>query len=398
MLLSAALMVKNEQKYLEQCLKTLCSFIPDIQIIILDTGSTDDTVKIAQKYTKLIYHQPWQDNFALHRNKSFSYCTGDWILQIDADEQMCYPQGGSAEMLLDFLKKVPEDIHAVGMPLKDWRKSENRYSAEFDVVRIFRRGKMHWKRRVHNEAIYEGVAAYYPMSFLKHWGYDLNEEQKKAKAKRTITLLNQSLKEDPSDYQSYFYLSQAHCAWLDDDETALKNAHMYVDFKGLLGKNFNPSIYHLVIGIYMKNKDYENAIKWINMGLAHNVQNIDVCYDLLQLGLNQSKAEYIAIGAQKYVAAMENLQKNRLNASGQFFFSNTPTHYCLALHYLTTALFEKATIELAKLKHVLPKCSTEIQKEINSKLSEFTKALGWEKIEDKGLIITPEKIRQETQI
>ena len=214
MLLSAALIVKNEEAHLERCLKSLCQLLP--QIVILDTGSNDKTVDIAKKYTNLVYHQKWQNNFALHRNKSFSYCTSEWIIQIDADEELCFLPNGTPEMLLEFLKKLPENINAIGLPMKDWRESQKEYVAELDLVRIFRRNTVTWKRRIHNEAIYGGETAYFPMAYIKHYGYDLNENQKKAKAKRTITLLLKSIEEDPDDFDSLFYLAQAYAAWLDD--------------------------------------------------------------------------------------------------------------------------------------------------------------------------------------
>jgi glycosyltransferase involved in cell wall biosynthesis len=153
MILSIAMMVKNEAAHLERCLKSLCQLIPHIQIIILDTGSTDNTVEIARKYTNLIYHQKWQDNFALHRNKSFSYCTGDWIMQIDADEELCFTSC-KPEGLIEFLKNVPKEINAIGLPMKDWRKSQKEYVAELDLIRIFRAGQVTWKRRIHNEAVF----------------------------------------------------------------------------------------------------------------------------------------------------------------------------------------------------------------------------------------------------
>jgi glycosyltransferase involved in cell wall biosynthesis len=392
MILTAALIVKNEEKYLEQCIKSLLPFIPDLEIVILDTGSSDRTVEIAQKYTKHVYHQKWQNNFALHRNKSFSYAKGDWILQIDADEELCFQKNINHETFLKFLDKLPENINAVGMPLKDWRDSQKRYVAEFDVVRIFRRDKVTWTRRIHNEALYDGDAAYFPVGFLKHWGYDLNLEQKKVKAERTITLLLDSIEEDPSDYQSYFYLAQSYSAWLQDDENAVKYAQMYLDFKGFVGKKFNQSIYHLVAAIHIKNENYDEALNWIKLGLEHNQQNIDICYDLMQLGLKQNNGEYIAVGAQKFVVAMENFQKNRLKCSGQFFFSNNATCYCMALHYLTTALFEKASIEYAKLQKMMPQINERMQTEIKNKVKEFTQALGWENVSEKKRIITADSI------
>lgn len=393
--LSVALMVKNEEKYLEQCIKSIIPFIPFLQLVILDTGSSDKTVEIAQKYTKHVYHQDWKNDFSLHRNKSFSYCTGDWIMQIDADEQLNFLKDGSAELLLNFLDKLPDTIHAVGLPLKDWRESEKKYAAEFDVIRIFRRGKIKWKRRIHNEAIYHGESAYFPLAFLKHFGYDLTKDQKIAKAKRTVTLLKESLEQDPSDYESYFYLAQAYTAWLEDEDKALEAANKYIDFKALLGNKFNASIYHLASGIYLKRGDVENAEKWVNLGLQDDPENIDICYDLMMLGLKKDNPGYVAVGAQRYVESLEKFQQNRLKTAGRFFFTNNAICYGTALHYLTTALFERATIGYSKLMHILPQCSPEMQNEVKTKITEFINTMGWKKINE-SRIITPDDFRRNT--
>jgi len=392
MLLSVALMVKNEEVHLERCLKSLCKLLP--QIVVLDTGSTDKTVEIAKKYTSLIYHQKWQNDFAVHRNKNFSHCTGDWIMQIDADEELCFTKDATPEMLLEFLQRLPETINAVGLPMKDWRESQKEYVADLDLVRIFRKGQVTWKRRIHNEAIFNGETAYFPLAYLKHYGYDLTLEQKKEKAKRTIPLLLQSIEEDPADFDSLFYLAQAYAAWLDDSENALEYCQKYIAFKPIAGEKFNPSIFHLAINIFIKQKKFSEAMQWINMGLEHNVGNIDVCYDLIQLGLAQDKPELVAAGAQRFVVAMEKFHENRLSHSGQFFFTNKAVCYALALHYLAVALFEQATITHAKLKHVLPKLSEERQHELLSKQKAVLNQLGWESLNDKR-ILTPDDIRRD---
>ncbi|GAG44849.1 unnamed protein product [marine sediment metagenome] len=85
MKISASMIVKNEEVCLEKCLQS----IKDLdEIVILDTGSTDKTGEIAQKYTNKYYanEYKWNDNFAEARNLSLSKCTGDFILTIDADE------------------------------------------------------------------------------------------------------------------------------------------------------------------------------------------------------------------------------------------------------------------------------------------------------------------------
>lgn len=66
MKLSLCLIVKNEEKYLERCLKSLRNYVDEI--IITDTGSADTTVEIAKKYTDKVYHFEWIDDFSAARN------------------------------------------------------------------------------------------------------------------------------------------------------------------------------------------------------------------------------------------------------------------------------------------------------------------------------------------
>src|SRR4030066_756382 len=84
--ISACMIVKNEEKFLAQCLKSIKDAVDEI--IIVDTGSTDNTVEIAQSFGAKVYHHPWRNSFSEARNHSLSYATCDWILQIDADEAL----------------------------------------------------------------------------------------------------------------------------------------------------------------------------------------------------------------------------------------------------------------------------------------------------------------------
>lgn len=82
--ISLCMIVKNEEKVLARCLDSIVDLMDEI--IIVDTGSTDDTKKIAQKYTKNIYDFEWVDDFSAARNFSFSKATKDYIYVADADE------------------------------------------------------------------------------------------------------------------------------------------------------------------------------------------------------------------------------------------------------------------------------------------------------------------------
>ena len=88
MVLSIGMIVKNEEKYLEQCLTALKPILDkvDSELIIADTGSTDNTIEIARKFTDNVYHFEWINDFAAARNSTLKKAQGKWYMFIDADE------------------------------------------------------------------------------------------------------------------------------------------------------------------------------------------------------------------------------------------------------------------------------------------------------------------------
>ncbi len=84
--LSLCMIVKNEEKHLARCL----SSVKDVadEIVIVDTGSTDKTIEIAESFSAKIFHFDWVNDFSAARNFALSKCTGDWILYLDADEEL----------------------------------------------------------------------------------------------------------------------------------------------------------------------------------------------------------------------------------------------------------------------------------------------------------------------
>lgn len=82
--LSLCMIVKNEGQFLEKCLTSVKNLVDEI--IIVDTGSTDNTKEIAKKFTDKIFDFVWCDDFSAARNESLKHAIGDWILILDADE------------------------------------------------------------------------------------------------------------------------------------------------------------------------------------------------------------------------------------------------------------------------------------------------------------------------
>lgn len=201
--ISACLIVKDEQKMLPDCLASIRDWVDEI--IVVDTGSTDDTVSIAKDYGAKLYHKAWTGDFSAARNYSLEQATGDWILVIDADERF-----------------VPEDVPRVRQLLNDDKHKIlsinvfNVYGEKEDTttflpsIRLFRRAlNLRYEGIVHNrlELPPDVPVARAPLR-IKHLGYDLSPEQMNRKFLRSKALLEKQLAENPDDVFALFNYAQ----------------------------------------------------------------------------------------------------------------------------------------------------------------------------------------------
>jgi glycosyltransferase involved in cell wall biosynthesis len=131
--LSAAIIVKDEADRLDACLTSLEGLVDEI--VVVDTGSTDDSVGVARRHGAVVAHEPWRGDFSTPRNRSLDLAGGDWILYVDADEQV---QGDFAATR-DFLANADDCVACrvrfvprVGWtPFREYRLWRNRPDIRF---------------------------------------------------------------------------------------------------------------------------------------------------------------------------------------------------------------------------------------------------------------------------
>jgi len=144
--LSITIITKNEAPRIEACLRSIAWAD---EIIVLDSGSTDDTVSLCQKYTDKVFVTDWP-GFGPQKNRALEKATGEWVLSIDADEQV---SEGLREEIAALIKSdtrycayaIPRLSSYLGKTLRhgDWA---NDY-----CVRLFKRGQAQFS----NDSIHE---------------------------------------------------------------------------------------------------------------------------------------------------------------------------------------------------------------------------------------------------
>ena len=221
MLLSVCMMIKNEEKYLEECLSALNDLRNKIQmeVIIVDTGSTDSSVSIAQKFTDRVYFHPWNNNFSEMRNITFSYAIGEWILILDGDEVL----ETTEEIEKFFLSGVYKHFNAASIIVKNLSDSNNRksYSPLRSIRLCNNKNKdVRYKGVVHNQLIHKTPVVELKDSLL-HFGYVKNDrELMEKKFNRTASLLHQELDLNPDDIYYNYQLAVSYAMYGKTSEGA----------------------------------------------------------------------------------------------------------------------------------------------------------------------------------
>jgi glycosyltransferase involved in cell wall biosynthesis/Flp pilus assembly protein TadD len=201
--ISACMIVKDEEELLPRCLRSIENAVDEI--IVVDTGSSDRTVEIAENVGAKVYHHPWENNFSKHRNQSISYASGDWIFVLDADEELVSED-------IPRLSRAVQDPSIDAIMVTVVSKLRGGQSVGVHCVeRIFRNnGIIHYEGRIHNRLVKIKDAKVFPIKVL-HCGYALDSEASKKNFKRTVSLLRLDLEEVPNNPMTYHYLG---CSYL----------------------------------------------------------------------------------------------------------------------------------------------------------------------------------------
>jgi tetratricopeptide (TPR) repeat protein len=219
-LLTAAMIVRDEQSHLPACLESIRDLVDEI--VIVDTGSSDATISIARSFGARVHVHPWNGDFAEARNAGLELASGAWILYIDADERVRPISPDAARARLEAATEVALRVRL--RPFADATPAWE-YRLWRSDPRIRFSGKMHEKVSRAIRSVSEADARMIGESelFLEHVGYDGDQSRKHA---RNLPLLQAQLADDPVDPYSWHHLAVVLDALgeADQSEAALEQA------------------------------------------------------------------------------------------------------------------------------------------------------------------------------
>jgi len=199
--ISAVLIVKNEQKLLGRCLKSLVGFD---EVVVLDTGSTDKTVQVAREHgAKVSVSEPIAPfHFAEARNRASALASNDWTLPIDADEVM---RPGCIRKIRLAISNRP-DVTAMNVVFIDKPAGGNRI-VDIKKIKLFRKSVWSWRYRVHEQLFTEKADA--PVMDLESVKIEhLPDHDKTLRHGQNIELLRMCVKENPEYSRAFKHLGQ----------------------------------------------------------------------------------------------------------------------------------------------------------------------------------------------
>ncbi|MBT9253358.1 MAG: glycosyltransferase [Brockia lithotrophica] len=269
-LLSVAMIVRDEAEKLPRALTSVRDFADEI--VVVDTGSADDTPEIAAAHGAQVFSFPWRGSFAEARNASLERCRGRWILVLDADEWLTTESGPALRELLEREERTPccEAYQVRIVNLVADAMGEPRRLAHF-AVRLFRNNPAYrFTGRVHEQILpsilqhassrHSYVVGTAPIELL-HDGY---EHVAKDKVMRNLELLEREWAEDPANPFTAYNLGVEYLR-LKDTERAVEFLERSIALSPPR-MAYLPFAYRYLAHAYASKGDLSNALKAATRG------------------------------------------------------------------------------------------------------------------------------------
>lgn len=257
--LSLCMIVKDEEKNLPRCLQSVAGAVDEI--VVVDTGSKDRTIEVARSFGAKVVEWAWRNDFAAARNVSLDHATGDWLLYLDADEELVAGDGAA-------LRKLLEDEANEGFFLQEVNFAGERPGFDqvnFATFRLFRnRPEYRFKGALHEQVMPEllsrGRTVAHSTVRLRHYGYLDSHIEAQAKVTRNLKLAQAEVERRPKDAFALFNLGMEYVRSHEWEKALQVNQRAFLNLPDLTVQYASRLLRNLVVSL-MGLKRYGEALK-----------------------------------------------------------------------------------------------------------------------------------------
>lgn len=264
--ISIGIIFKNEIRCLERCLRSLAPLREAIpcELVMADTGSSDGSREVAEKYADILFDFPWINDFSAARNAVMDRCTGRWYLSLDADEWL----DEDLDELITFVRTNNSKTWDTCMlRIRNYMsEGDNSDYSDFFVSRMLRMSTgLRYQGAIHELWKYDDGRPLHANAFqtiLHHDGYiGLNTEDGELKRKRNQALLREELEKDPENVRHL--LQYIESSRPDDDHIEyIRRGLDAIEKKRPEWNAFGPVIYRYAI-LCAHERDLPEIEEWI---------------------------------------------------------------------------------------------------------------------------------------
>ncbi len=295
--ISACLIAKNEAVHLPDCLSSLKGRVDEI--VIVDTGSSDNTIELATAAGAVVLHRPWDDDFSAPRNMGLDAATSDWILYIDADERLSAPGTGSIASLLP-----GHEASAARLRLQPTVGSTC-----YSELRLFRNDARIRFRQIMHERVVEAVREVCAADgtvvgpaldiCLHHVGYEGDQNHKHA---RNLPILRKAILRNPERVYCWFHLGvtldaigerteavaslnraieKAHAGGIPEELNIAATCHQVLAGVAMDAHNPADALRHAELGLEIKQAHY--TLLWAKARALSQLGQLDAAIAILEM-------------------------------------------------------------------------------------------------------------------
>lgn len=282
--LSLCMIVRNEAAGVDRCLASVKGLVDEI--IVVDTGSDDGTVEVCRGHGAVVHHFPWRDDFSAARNVGLEKATGDWVLVLDADD----------ELFAADRPRVRELLTVVGVDAYLFRTVSylgDKPGGDVVVcphVRLFRnRPTFRYVGVIHERVnIPPGARLAWRDITVLHYGYLTPAIQRQDKVRRNLRICEAAVRAGPGDAFAHFNLGTEHLRSGNYLKAlaSFRRAHRLVEAES----GWAPELIKKLAFCLIRLRRHREAEVVLVKGLASYPDYTDLVF--LKAGLHQERGEY----------------------------------------------------------------------------------------------------------